>query len=58
MRTVDKLIVKAKHIVKVDPGELRQYDFGKLTTNELIEIAYGDPSDERIQELADKARIS
>jgi hypothetical protein len=37
-------------------NDLDYYDFRKLTIDELKELAYGNPSEERFRELSGKAR--
>ncbi|HHV09755.1 MAG TPA: hypothetical protein GXX75_05710 [Clostridiales bacterium] len=56
MKGIDKLIQQARVVAGIRGDELDQYDFSKLTTAELIELAYTDLPEERFQELAGKAR--
>lgn len=53
-KDLNKLIKQAKEKTKYLPKE--KYDFSKLTTEELKEIANCNPTDERIEELLLKAR--
>lgn len=55
MAKIDILIQQAKRRIKVSPGD--QYEFSKLTTEELKELAYGDPTEERFNELVNKIHI-
>jgi hypothetical protein len=54
MNKIDKLIKQAEKRVKLYPKV--NYDFSKLTTEELKEIAFSNPIEERLKELVDKMR--
>lgn len=52
MAKIDKLIKQAQ--VSVSRKRVRaglMYDYSKLTTGELKELAFGDPTEERLNEL-------
>ena len=55
MAKIDTLLKHA--LKKTDPYILRAgliYNFSALTTDELKELAYGNPTDERMDELIQK----
>jgi hypothetical protein len=54
MAQIDKLLVQAKQWYEF--RTIENYDFVKLTTDELKELAYGKPTEERFNELIDKMR--
>lgn len=54
MTKIDKLLEQAKEKAKFHTKD--NYDFSKLSMGELKELAYGDPTDTRLDELIDKMR--
>lgn len=55
MRNIDKLLRKAEQMTKARKSDISNYDFSRLTTAELKELAFGDPDEERFSELIGKA---
>lgn len=55
MKKLDKLLRHAEQIAKAKKSELNNYDFSRLTTAELKELAFGNPDEERFSELFGKA---
>jgi hypothetical protein len=56
MKRVDKLLKQATTVAGIRGNDLDFYDFRKLTIDELKELAYDNPSEERFRELSGKAR--
>ncbi|MBB2184780.1 hypothetical protein H0486_18145 [Lachnospiraceae bacterium MD1] len=55
MKKVDKLLKQAKIMAGIRGNVLDNYDFKRLSTEELKELAYGNPSEERFNELISRA---
>lgn len=56
MKGIDRLIQQARGVAGIRGDDLDQYDFGKLSFDELKELTCEDITDERFNELASKAR--
>ena len=57
MNRIEKLLKQARAAAHIRGDELDYYDFSKLSMDELKELAYSNPPEERFQELARKAWI-
>lgn len=55
MRNIDDLLKQARAVSGIKGNDLNNYDFTRITTDELIEMAYGNPAEERFSELVMKA---
>jgi hypothetical protein len=55
MKRVDKLLRQAKVMAGIRGDDLDKYDFKKLSTAELKELAFSDPAEKRFNELISKA---
>lgn len=51
MKKLDKLIEKAKERANVDDEVRTAEVFGRMSTEQLEELAYSNPSDGRIKEI-------
>jgi hypothetical protein len=54
MKNINRLIRQARAASRIKGDELDHFDFRKLSMDELKELAYGNPSEERFQELTGK----
>ncbi len=57
MSRIDKLLEQARVVAHICGDELDHYDFNRLSTDELKELVYGDPPEEKFRELSGKAWI-
>ena len=55
MKNIDKLLRQARKAAHGRTNELDNYDFTRLTTAELKELALSDLAEERFNELIGKA---
>lgn len=53
MRKVDRLLSSVKREINVERRKHKELEnaIGRLTTDQLLELAYGEPSDERLKEI-------
>ncbi len=55
MKKIDKMLSTVKHEARLDAEQRKHEDIenaiGRMTTDQLHELAYGEPSGERLQEI-------
>jgi hypothetical protein len=56
MKGIDRLIQQARVVAGIRRDDLDNYDFERLSTDEIKELICGNITDERFYELAGKAR--